>query len=604
VASVLFSTARAPARLAQDAQTVATTLAVRVSGPHLVDGSGRVVQLRGVDRSGTEYACVQGWGIFDGPSDATSVAAMASWDINAVRLPLNEDCWLGINGVSPTWSGANYRSAVESYVALLHRYGLYVILDLHWNAPGSQSATGQEPMADRDHSPAFWTSVATAFRSDPAVLFDLYNEPYPDSNQDTTAAWTCWKSGGTCPGVGYQAAGMQELVSAVRSAGATNVIMLGGVEYAGQLDHWSAYAPSDPDHQLAASVHSYDFAGCTTTACWNNNLAGAGSVPVITGEVGESGSGGSYVSAYTTWADAHGVSYLGWTWDVWGCAGQPVLISGYDGTPCPGYGVAYKAHLAAAANSSAPGGYWLAAADGGVFAYGHAGWYGSEGGKPLVRPIVGLAGTADLHGYWLVASDGGVFSFGDAAFHGSAGNIHLAKPVVGMAATPDGGGYWLVASDGGIFAYGDAVFHGSAGNIHLAKPVVGMAATPDGGGYWLVASDGGIFAYGDARFYGSAGGLTLTKPVVGMAVSPGGGGYWLVASDGGVFNYGHAVLHGSAGSTQLAAPVVGLTVDSDGGGYWLAGADGAVYSYGDAPDHGSAAGLPLAAPVVGVATGA
>ena len=31
-------------------------------------------------------------------------------------------------------------------------------------------------------------------------------------------------------------------------------------------------------------------------------------------------------------------------------------------------------------------------------------------------------------GYWLVAADGGVFAFGDAAFHGSTGDIRLDKP--------------------------------------------------------------------------------------------------------------------------------------------------------------------------------
>ena len=68
-----------------------------------------------------------------------------------------------------------------------------------------------------------------------------------------------------------------------------------------------------------------------------------------------------------------------------------------------------------------------------------------------------MAATPDGGGYWLVASDGGIFSYGDAAFFGSRGGQPLNKPIVGMAATPDGGGYWLVASDGGIFSYGDAV---------------------------------------------------------------------------------------------------------------------------------------------------
>src|SRR3954452_6176762 len=112
-------------------------LGISVSGNHLIDASGNTVVLHGVNRSGTEYACAQGWGIFDGPSDAASVQAIAAWHTNAVRIPLNEDCWLGINGVNPAYGGANYQTAIANYVALLNQYGLVAILDLHWSAPGT-----------------------------------------------------------------------------------------------------------------------------------------------------------------------------------------------------------------------------------------------------------------------------------------------------------------------------------------------------------------------------------------------------------------------------------------------------------------------------------
>ena len=59
-----------------------------------------------------------------------------------------------------------------------------------------------------------------------------------------------------------------------------------------------------------------------------------------------------------------------------------------------------------------------------------------------------------------MASDGGIFAYGDAGFFGSAGGIQLNKPVVGMATDVATGGYWLVASDGGIFAY-NAPFDGA-----------------------------------------------------------------------------------------------------------------------------------------------
>ena len=205
------------------------------------------------------------------------------------------------------------------------------------------------------------------------------------------------------------------------------------------------------------------------------------------------------------------------------------------------------------------GGYRLVAADGGVFSFGDAGFYGSAGALRLNRPIVGGTPTKSNTGYWFVASDGGIFNYGDAKFFGSTGAIRLNQPIVGMAATPSGNGYWLVASDGGIFNYGDAKFYGSTGAIRLNKPIVGMSATPGGGGYWFVASDGGIFNYGDAKFHGSAGALGLTQPVVSMRATPSGKGYWFVASDGGVFNFGDAEFCGSTGRKRLNSPIVAMS---------------------------------------------
>ena len=204
------------------------------------------------------------------------------------------------------------------------------------------------------------------------------------------------------------------------------------------------------------------------------------------------------------------------------------------------------------------GGYWTAAADGGVFAFGQAEFFGSMGGARLNRPIVGMAPTPSGRGYWLVAADGGIFAFGDARFLGSTGGLRLNSPVVGMARSPSGAGYWLVAADGGIFAFGDARFQGSTGALRLNRPVVSMAATPTGRGYWLTASDGGVFAFGDARFLGSTGAVNLARPVVGMQATSTGRGYWMVASDGGVFAFGDAAFLGSTGANRLNTPVVSL----------------------------------------------
>jgi hypothetical protein len=223
------------------------------------------------------------------------------------------------------------------------------------------------------------------------------------------------------------------------------------------------------------------------------------------------------------------------------------------------------------------GGYWMVASDGGIFGYGNTTFYGSHGGLPLNRPIVGMASTPDGNGYWVVASDGGIFNYGDAGFLGSHGGSQLNKPIVGMASTPDGNGYWLAASDGGIFGYGDAHFYGSHGGSPLNRPIVGMASTPDGNGYWLVASDGGIFGYGDAGFFGSHGGSPLNQPIVAMASTSDGNGYWLVASDGGIFGYGDggSSFYGSHGGSPLNQPVVGMAPLPHDHGFWYT--DGCYY---------------------------
>ncbi|MHB8439719.1 MAG: hypothetical protein ACYDD4_11235 [Acidimicrobiales bacterium] len=263
-----------------------------------------------------------------------------------------------------------------------------------------------------------------------------------------------------------------------------------------------------------------------------------------------------------------------------------------------GFVVAHPPSLGPATASGSGGqGYRLVAKDGGLFSYGMS-FLGSMGGKPLNKPIVGLASDTDTGGYWEVASDGGIFAFG-APFYGSMGGQPLNAPVVGMASDPVTGGYWEVASDGGVFAF-NAPFLGSMGGKPLNKPIVGMAYDPQTGGYWLVASDGGIFAFG-AGFHGSMGGHPLDKPIVGMAANPATGGYWEVASDGGIFAFDAPFL-GSRGGQLISAPIVGMAYDPTSGGYLMAGSDGNVYPFGGAAYLGSMAGLALAQPVVGIAS--
>jgi endoglucanase len=265
---------------------------------------------------------------------------MRSWGITSVRVSLNEQCWLGINGLPVGGNAAEHRAAVADYVQRLTDDGLIVIVDLHWNAPGRNRALEQKEMADRDHAPAFWRSVAATFAGNSAVLFDLYNEPYPDDNRPSDEAWRCVRDGGDCPGVGFTAAGMQEMLDAVRSTGARNPILVAGPQWAGSVDRWLAYRPHDPLGQLVASVHIYgpppNDTACFLSGCWSSTIGPlARQVPVVIGEFGSMDCTGGLVEPLTQWADAHGVGYLAWAWVISDCADEPALITDYTGTPTP-----------------------------------------------------------------------------------------------------------------------------------------------------------------------------------------------------------------------------------------------------------------------------
>jgi endoglucanase len=330
---------------------------LHVSGNRLVDRIGQPVVLHGVDRAGGQYACVQGFGIWDGPMGQASVTAMKKWDINAVRVPLNEACWNGQSYVSARYRGRAYRRAVEAYVRLLNGDGMVAILDLHWTdgiytgpSHGCRSARAVcgKPMPDAAQAIPFWTSMARAFKGNDAVIFDLFNEPYPEraSGAGEAEGWRCWLRGGTCAGIGYRVAGMQSLVHAVRSAGATNVLMLGGLEYANDLTGWLAHEPADPDHNLVASWHSYSFNLCNNPTCWNSQVKPVlARVPVIAGEIGETDCADGYIRPLTTWLHNRSASFLAWAWNAdFRCAKGPGLITSYAGTPTA-YGRGYRSVL-------------------------------------------------------------------------------------------------------------------------------------------------------------------------------------------------------------------------------------------------------------------
>jgi hypothetical protein len=216
------------------------------------------------------------------------------------------------------------------------------------------------------------------------------------------------------------------------------------------------------------------------------------------------------------------------------------------------------------------GGYWLVASDGGIFAFGDAVYHGSIPGiglapagssspKRLNAPIVGMVPSADGGGYFMVAADGGVFAFGDAKFAGSCPGIGGCSGAA-VAVMPDasGNGYWLVTATGHVYAFGDAVNYGAPGSQSV--PVTSAVRTTDGGGYWILLSNGTVDAYGDAtNLGGPVGDVGGLDPATAIFTTSDGNGYWVASANGSVYNYGDAPNDGGMAGQHLNGSIIAAT---------------------------------------------
>ena len=205
-------------------------------------------------------------------------------------------------------------------------------------------------MPDAAQAVPFWTSVANTFKGNDAVVFDLFNEPFPEQADSTneTEGWQCWLNGGSsCVGLSYTAPGMQSLVNAVRGTGANNVLMLGGLEWSNDLTQWLSHAdrPGPRPGRVLALLQLQRV-----------------QQPVL---LDVSGGPGRRVGPGDRRRDrrerlrrrlhhpAHdmdgvdGISFLAWAWNAdFACSSGPGLVTDYTGTPTA-YGAAYKSVLQA-----------------------------------------------------------------------------------------------------------------------------------------------------------------------------------------------------------------------------------------------------------------
>jgi endoglucanase len=294
---------------------------IKVAGNTFTDLSGNVLQLQGENVASLEINDSSMWDGFYGTNLSTWQTVASTWQMNIIRLPLNEWAWR-TNATSA--KGIPYQTIVAATVANITAAHMYVILDLHWASPSNYNngvADGQPGYLDAENSVSFWSSVATAFKNNPAVTFELFNEPYADDQAFDSTRLNLLKNGGSTftfynqvsgkgtpvnSGVSFQVAGHQQLVTAIRNTGATNVILYSCPVWNSALSQSLDVKPTDPLNQLGATVHYANGSNADYT-----NILDAG-IPILMTEFYTLAGRGGY-----SWAQSNHIGYVMWGANNW-----------------------------------------------------------------------------------------------------------------------------------------------------------------------------------------------------------------------------------------------------------------------------------------------
>ena len=288
---------------------------IRVEKTKLVNSRNEPVRLRGVNA-----ACLEWTSDGEGHILETVNTAIKEWRVNVIRLPLAQDRWFG-KAREQIDEGKAYRKLVETVVGLCAQANCYVILDLHWSDAGEWGKQiGQHVMPD-ENSLAFWKSCASAYKNHPAVIFDLYNEPYH-------VTWDVWQKGGEVtekatgrtPAKTFRAVGMQTLLDTVRATGAKNVVIAGGLDWAYDMSGFleGKQLADTAGNGVIYANHAYPFKGDTVER-WLAKMEKATKVlPVIVSEFGSDPKGARGLTG-EQWVRQvlQALEDRGWNWTAW-----------------------------------------------------------------------------------------------------------------------------------------------------------------------------------------------------------------------------------------------------------------------------------------------
>lgn len=248
-------------------------------------GTGEPVVLRGVNRSGLEYSPPDGHGIT--PAEMEEI--VTGWGSRIVRLPFNQDWVLRRPG---------YRETLDAVIEWTAARGAYTLLDLQWINTGVKIA----PLPDFE-TPAMWRALAERYRGNPAVLYDLYNEPH-----DVPAAdWRYWAT---------------LLTDTIREVHPEALLFVSGIDWGYDLRGVLLDRP-----RIVYSTHVYpwktSYLDPGTAFGWL-----AGQQPLFGGEWGGHDGDLNWGRDIARYMDERGMGWTAWSW-----SDDPHLVR--DGVPTP-----------------------------------------------------------------------------------------------------------------------------------------------------------------------------------------------------------------------------------------------------------------------------
>jgi hypothetical protein len=302
-----------------------------------------------VNRSGLEYAEPNGQGFLEMAyiSESDIDYMVHDWAANIIRIPFNQDWALNGRG---GFSASAYLDAIDQVIFWASRAGAYTLLDLQWldadavrglNTDGSYNRVASLPTTD---SILVWAVLAQRYRDEPAVLFDVFNEPHDPLPDDFTPLEGVRDDGGTFPLTRRRVTMAEwqpwarQLVHAIRREHARSLVFVSGVRWGYDLRQMPLTIESGSREMfpnIVYSTHVYPWGGAPTarrrhasrfakhsTLSWGEAFGRLSrSSPVF---VSEWGGGAQHVR----WGEmlARYARRLGIGWTAWSWSDRPRLV--------------------------------------------------------------------------------------------------------------------------------------------------------------------------------------------------------------------------------------------------------------------------------------